>query len=209
MEKLDFKKIEREFYQPKKIALIDVPEMRFLTIDGEGAPSSEGFSEAIGKLFATAYTISMSYKSDDAIPGFQPFVVPPLEGLWTSRTESDENGMFKKSDFIWKLMLRMPGFVTAEVVDWARAKAEAKKKLNMTELKFESWTDGLCVQAMHIGSFDDEPATFSKINAFAEEKGYQESFCGDFHHREIYLNDFNKTAPEKLKTVIRQYVKKI
>ena len=204
-EKLDFKRSEKQFYQPKKLEIVDLPEMNFISIDGKRAPSSSEFQSAIEKLFPVAYAISMSYNGDYEIPGFQPFVVPPLEGLWTSQT-ADYAG--NKNELIWKIMLRMPDFVTTEVVEWAKNEAGRKKKLDFSMINFEQITDGLCVQTMHLGSYESEPATFEKMAEFAAGQGY-ETIHKDFHHREIYISDFRKTAAEKLKTVLRQYVKKL
>jgi hypothetical protein len=204
-EKLDFKKSERQFYQPKKIEILDCPERSFITVDGDGAPADAEFQAAIEKLYPVAYALSMSYKGSYEIPGFQPFVVPPLEGLWTSQT-ADYTG--NKGDLIWKLMLRLPDFMTSESVDWAKAEAQQKKKSDMSAVTFEEITDGLCVQALHLGSYDEEPATFKKMSEYAASQGYQ-TVHRAFHHREIYLSDFRKTAPEKLKTVLRQYVEKV
>ncbi|GAB2027362.1 GyrI-like domain-containing protein [Lactovum odontotermitis] len=203
MDKLDFKKTEKQFYQPKKIEQIDVPAMKFITIDGDGAPSGDEFQTAVAALFPVAYAISMSYKGDYKIPGFQPFVVAPLEGLWTSET-ADYTG--DKNSLIWKVMLRMPDFVTEDVTEWAKAEAERKKKADFSAVKLEQLTDGLCIQAMHLGSFDDEPATFEAMEAFAAAQALQPEHRA-YHHREIYLSDFRKTAPEKLKTVLRLFVK--
>lgn len=206
--KLDFKKLEKEYYYPKKVELINVPEMNYITISGQGAPSALAFQEAITRIYPVAYALSMSYKKNEIdIPDFVPFVVPPLEGLWTS-TAAPENEFLDKSQFVWKIMLRMPDFIKENHVKWAKDVTAEKKKSDFSSVNFESITDGLCVQALHLGSFDDEAETFAKMEKFANENGYIFEMR-DFHHREIYLSDFRKTAPEKLKTVIRQYIKEI
>ncbi len=205
--KLDFKKSEKEYYQPKKLSIINVPPMNFITIDGWGAPADASFQTAISQLYPVAYAISMSYKKEERlIKDFVPFVVPPLEGLWTSKLPP-ENEYLDKSALIWKIMLRLPDFVSADDVEWAKAEAAIKKKIDCSAVKFEQITDGLCVQALHVGSFDNEPATFDKMVKFAAEQGVQ-PVHRDFHHREIYISDFRKTAPEKLKTVLRLFVEK-
>lgn len=203
--KVDFKKSEKKFYFPKKIEVITVPEMSYLTVSGQGAPAGTAFQEAIAALYPVAYAISMSYKREDVhIPHFYRFVVPPLEGLWTSQTAPKANEPLRKEELIWKIMIRIPEFVTEEIVEWAKKETALKKKQDFSQVKYEKIKDGLCIQAMHKGSFDSEAETFTVMEKFAVEKGY-ELIHKEFHHREIYLSDFRKTAPEKLKTVLRQY----
>ncbi|MDO4471291.1 MAG: GyrI-like domain-containing protein [Bacillota bacterium] len=203
--KVDFKKSEKKFYFPKKIEVITVPEMSYLTVSGKGAPAGTAFQEAIAALYPVAYAISMSYKREDVhIPHFYRFVVPPLEGLWTSKTVPEANEPLRKEELIWKIMIRMPEFVTEEIVEWAKKETALKKKQDFSQVKYEKIKDGLCIQAMHKGSFDSEAETFTLMEKFAVEEGY-ELIHKEFHHREIYLSDFRKTAPEKLKTVLRQY----
>ncbi|WP_251422343.1 MULTISPECIES: GyrI-like domain-containing protein [Lactococcus] len=206
-EKVDFKKTEKKFYYPKKVEAIMVPEMTYLTVSGAGEPAGETFQKAIASLYPVAYTISMSYKKEDCkIPNFYRFVVPPLEGLWTSKTVPKKGEPLKKEDFVWKIMLRMPEFVTKEVVEWAKEEAERKKKQDFSHVKYEKIEDGFCVQALHKGSFDEEAHTFAQMEEFAAAEGLQ-LIHKAYHHREIYLSDFRKTAPEKLKTVLRQYAR--
>lgn len=208
LSKIDFKKLDKKYYYPKDIEIIDVPRTSFITISGAGAPADVKFQEAIQKLYPVAYAISMSYKRQDVeITGFQPFVVPPLEGLWTSK-EAPENGVLDKSSFIWKIMLRMPDFVTRDTVEWAKTVSADKKKMDFSEVIFEEITDGKCVQAIHTGSFDTETETFEKMINFAAHAGYR-PIHKNFHHREIYLGNFRKTVAEKLKTVLRLYLEKI
>ena len=203
--KVDFKKSEKKFYFPKKIEVITVPEMSYLTVSGQGAPAGTAFQEAIAALYPVAYAISMSYKREDVhIPHFYRFVVPPLEGLWTSQTAPKANEPLRKEELIWKIMIRIPEFVTEEIVEWAKKETALKKKQDFSQVKYEKIKDGLCIQAMHKGSFDSEAETFTVMEKFAVEEGY-ELIHKEFHHREIYLSDFSKTAPEKLKTVLRQY----
>ncbi|WP_081165020.1 GyrI-like domain-containing protein [Lactococcus garvieae] len=203
--KIDFKKTEKEYYYPKKIEIITVPEMTYLTVSGEGDPAGEAFQKAIGLLYPIAYTISMSYKKEDyKIPGFYNFVIPPLEGLWTSKEAPKEGQVLNKEELIWKIMLRMPDFVTEEVVDWAKHEATLKKREDFSSVTYEKIADGLCVQAIHIGPFAEEATTFTQMEEFAEAEGLA-LIHKTYHHREIYLSDFRKTVPEKLKTVLRQY----
>lgn len=203
--KVDFKKSEKKFYFPKKIEVVTVAEMSYLTVSGQGAPAGTAFQEAIAALYPVAYAISMSYKREDVhIPHFYRFVVPPLEGLWTSQTAPKANEPLRKEELIWKIMIRMPEFVTEEIVEWAKKETALKKKQDFSQVKYEKIKDGLCIQAMHKGSFDSEAETFTLMEKFAVEEGY-ELIHKEFHHREIYLSDFRKTAPEKIKTVLRQY----
>ena len=179
--------------------------MSYLTVSGQGAPAGTAFQEAIAALYPVAYAISMSYKREDVhIPHFYRFVVPPLEGLWTSQTAPKANEPLRKEELIWKIMIRIPEFVTEEIVEWAKKETALKKKQDFSQVKYEKIKDGLCIQAMHKGSFDSEAETFTVMEKFAVEEGY-ELIHKEFHHREIYLSDFRKTAPEKLKTVLRQY----
>ncbi|RZI49619.1 GyrI-like domain-containing protein [Lactococcus kimchii] len=206
-EKLDVKKLEKDYYFPKKITLVDIPKMNFIMVDGEGAPTGAAFQEALALLYPVAFTISMSYRNEDfTIDDFEPFVVPPLEGLWTSKNVP-ENGEIIKEDFIWRLMIRMPDFVTVDVVEKAKQLVFAKKKLDVSALQFGEITDGLCLQTLHIGSFDNEAATFSKLFEFAQLNKLK-PVHKTFHHREIYMSDFRRTKTENLKTVLRIFVEK-
>ena len=203
--KVDFKKTEKELYFPKKIEVINVPEMAYLTVSGQGAPAGAAFQEAISSLYPVAYAISMAYKREDMdIPHFYRFVMPPLEGLWTSKTAPIANEPLRKEELIWKIMIRMPNFVTEELVEWAKKEVSLKKKRDFSQIKYEKIKDGLCIQAMHKGSFEYEAETFALMETFAATEGY-ELIHKEYHHREIYLSDFRKTSSEKLKTVLRQY----
>ena len=176
-------------------------------IDGKGAPTSQAFQEAIQYLYATAYMISMSYRNPDfIIENFQPFVVPPLEGLWTSKNEP-RAGKLDKNDFIWRLMIRMPDFVDSEIVEKAKKLVESKKGFDLSKVKFEAIQDGLCLQTIHLGSFDDEGESFEKLFEYAKEHDLK-AVHKEFHHREIYISDFRKTATEKLKTTLRIFVER-
>lgn len=151
--------------------------------------------------------ISMSYRNPDfIIENFQPFVVPPLEGLWTSKNEP-RAGKLDKNDFIWRLMIRMPDFVDSEIVEKAKKLVESKKGFDLSKVKFEAIQDGLCLQTIHLGSFDDEGESFEKLFEYAKEHDLKAVYK-EFHHREIYISDFRKTATEKLKTTLRIFVER-
>ena len=199
----DYKKEYREFYLPKaKPELIDVPEMHYIAIRGAGDPNAEGgaYQAAIQVLYALAYTIKMSKKGSHRVDGYFDFVVPPLEGLW------EQTGTGKES-FHWTSMLRLPEFVTQEEFDWAVREATAKKKKDFSKVEFFTYDEGLCVQCMHLGSYDDEPETLARMNAFAAEQGYAVDFSETRFHHELYLSDPNRTAPEKRKTILRHPLK--
>lgn len=206
----DFKKEYKEFYRPaKKPAIIEIPPMNFLAVRGMGDPNDSAgeYSTALSTLYALAYTLKMSYRGPHQIKGFFNYVVPPLEGLWW------QNGIkgvdySKKKDFHWISLIRLPDFVTRSYFEWAQTEASRKKKKDFSNVEFFSYAEGLCVQCMHLGPYDAEPATVSQIENFAEEHGFTSDFSGGHYHHEIYLSDPRKTAPEKLKTVICHPVKK-
>ncbi|MBR5722812.1 MAG: GyrI-like domain-containing protein [Oscillospiraceae bacterium] len=198
----DFKKEYREFYLPKNVpSLVTVPAAQFLAVTGRGDPNEPdgAYQAALAKLYAIAYTLKMSYKTDYRIKGFYEYVVPPLEGFWNL------NGavLTDKSVLEWVSVIRLPDFITEADVQWARETVLKKKKLDCSDVELRQITEGLCVQIMHIGSYDDEPATIARMEQFMQENGYQTDLEGGRHHHEIYLSDPRKTAPDKLKTVIR------
>lgn len=200
----DFKKEYKEFYLPaSKPMLVDVPAMNYIAVMGKGDPNEEDgeYKQALRQLYGVAYTLKMSSKGSHKIKGFFEYVVPPLEGLWWS--ENGEVDYADKSGFRFISMIRLPDFVTKEDVDWAVAEATKEKKADFSHVEFLTYDEGLCVQCMHIGPYDDEPATIAKMKAFAEAEGYQFAIDMAHRHHEIYLGDPRKTAPEKLKTVIR------
>ena len=205
----DFKKTEKDLYQPKTTpSIIDVPEMVFIAIDGKGDPNtSDAYKEALEALYGLSYSIKMSKKSGSAPEGYFDYVVPPLEGLWWS----PDGGMvdfMDKGSFYWTSMIRQPGFVTSDVFEAAKtALAEKKPELDLSKARLEEITEGLCVQAMHIGSYNNEPATVAGMERFAIDNGYVIDINENRRHHEIYLSDPRKTAPEKLKTVIRHPIK--
>ena len=206
----DFKKEYKEFYlPPQKPVIVEVPSMQYLAVRGKGDPNEEdgAYKRAIGLLYGVAYTIKMSKKGDHRIEGFFDFVVPPLEGLWQQTGVSGVDYAHKER-FEWISLLRLPDFVTQSDFDWAIEEAERKKKDDFSPVERLSLTEGLCVQCMHLGSYDDEPATVAQMHAFAQAQGYVPDLSGTRRHHEIYLTDARKTEPKKLKTVIRHPIRK-
>lgn len=205
----DFKKEFKEYYMPKnKPQIVTVPKMNYIAVRGMGDPNEEGgaYQSAIGVLYAVAYTLKMSYKSDYQIEGFFEYVVPPLEGFWW---QEDVNGVdySNKSAFRWISVIRLPDFVTKEDFDWAVRTAEKKKKMDCSSAEFLTVEEGICVQIMHQGAFDDEPATVALMDQYLEEQGYENDTTDTRMHHEIYLSDARKTEPAKMKTVIRHPIK--
>ena len=207
----DFKKEYREFYQPKnRPEIVAVPPANYIAVRGSGDPNEEGgaYKQAIGILYAVAYTLKMSYKTDHHIDGFFEYVVPPLEGFWWQ--DGVEGVDYSdKSAFHWISVIRLPDFITRADFEWAVQNASKKKKLDCSAAEFLTIDEGLCVQIMHIGPYDDEPATVAVMDAFLAENGYQNDFTASRLHHEIYLSDARKVAPEKWKTVIRHPISKI
>ncbi|MXP74347.1 transcriptional regulator [Lachnospiraceae bacterium WCA-9-b2] len=207
----DYKKEYKEFYLPKrKPELITVPPMNFIAVGGKGNPNEEGgaYKESIGLLYGIAFTIKMSKKGDHRIDGYFDYVVPPLEGLWWQEgTEGIDYS--RKEDFEWISMIRLPEFVTRDEFEWAIAEAEAKKKTDFSKVEFFTYDEGLCVQCMHLGAYDDEPATIEAMDTFARAQGYQPDMGGQRFHHEIYLSDVRRCKPENSRTVIRHPVKVI
>ncbi len=202
----DFKKEQREYYQPpRKPGILSIPAMHYIAVRGKGNPNEEGgaYKTAVGQLYTIAYTLKMSRH----IEGGFPYVVPPLEGLWWQK-EREDIDYSHKEDFQWIAMIRLPDFVQKQDVDWAIGEAEKKKKMDFGAVEFFSYAEGLCVQCMHLGSYDQEPATIAKMNAYLAEHGYAADFASGRYHHEIYLSDPRKCAPERCRTVLRQPVKK-
>lgn len=207
----DFKKEYKEFYMPKKRPeIVDVPPMNYIAVRGQGDPNEEGgaYKNAIGVLYAIAYTIKMSKMGDHRITGYYDFVVPPLEGFWWQQGVEGIDYSDKNS-FHWISVIRLPDFVTREEFDWAVAEATKKKKLDCSMAEFLTITEGLCVQILHQGPFDEEPATVAVMDAWLAENGYCSDFSEERLHHEIYLSDARKVAPEKWKTVIRHPIRKV
>lgn len=206
----DFKKEFREFYMPKnKPEIVTIPKMKYIAVSGKGDPNEEdgAYKQAVSVLYAIAYTLKMSYKTDYKIEGFFEYVVPPLEGFWW---QNGINGVdySDKSGFNWISVIRLPDFITKKDFDWAVQTAEKKKKLDCSSAEFLTVDEGLCVQIMHYGSYDDEPATVEIMDRYLSENGYIGDITATRLHHEIYLSDPRKTAPEKLKTVIRHPIRK-
>ena len=206
----DFKKENREFYLPKaKPEIVTVPCANYIAVRGRGDPNEENgaYQRAIGVLYAVAYTLKMSKRAGHEIEGFFDYVVPPLEGFWQMPdTETVDYG--RKSDFRWISVLRLPDFVTKADFDWAVEAAAKKKKLDCSKAEFLAVDEGLCVQTLHLGSFDDELESVAKMDAFLRENGYENDLNDIRLHHEIYLSDPRRVAAEKRKTVIRHPIKK-
>ena len=207
----DYKKEYKEFYLPPKTpGIVTVPAMNFLAVRGQGDPNQEdgAYKQALGMLYAVAFTIKMSRKGQHQLEGYFDYVVPPLEGLWWQENTRGVD-YTRKQDFQWISMIRLPEFVTREAFDWAIREATEKKQQDFSRVEFFSWEEGLCVQCMHTGPYDAEPATVAAMNEYTRAQGYEADFGeGRFHH-EIYLSDARRCSPERLKTVIRQPVRRI
>ena len=206
----DFKKEYKEFYMPKnKPGIVSVPAMNYIAVRGQGDPNVEGgeYKQAIELLYGIAYTIKMSKKGDHQIEGYFDYVVPPLEGFWWQEGVEGVDYAHKEN-FHWISVIRLPDFVTREDFDWAVKEAERKKKADFSKVEFWTYDEGLCVQCMHIGPYDDEPATVELMHTFMQEQGYVLDITDQRLHHEIYLSDARKVAPEKLKTVIRHPIRK-
>ena len=206
----DYKKAYKEFYLPPRTpGIVMVPSMNFLAVHGQGDPNEENgaYKQALELLYAVAYTIKMSKMGKHKLEDYFDYVVPPLEGLWWQEGIHGVN-YARKKDFQWISLIRLPEFVTKEVFDWAIREATEKKQLDFSQVEFFSWAEGLCVQCMHIGPYDGEPATVAAMAEYAKAQGYGLDFgAGRFHH-EIYLSDVRRCNPERLKTVIRHPIKK-
>ena len=206
----DFKKEYKEFYMPKdKPSIVTVPPMNYLAVRGHGDPNEEGgeYKEAIGLLYSIAFTIKMSKKGSRQIEGFFDYVVPPLEGFWWQDGVSGVD-YARKENFNWISVIRLPDFVTKADFDWAIEEATRKKKTDFSKVEFMQVDEALCVQCMHIGSYDDEPATVELMHQFMSEQGYELDINDTRRHHEIYLSDARKVAPEKLRTVIRHPIRR-
>ncbi len=206
----DFKKEYKEFYMPKNSpGIVMVPSMNYIAVRGTGDPNQEDgeYKQAIGLLYGIAFTIKMSRKGDHRIEGYFDYVVPPLEGFWYME---GMNGIdyAHKENFLWISVIRLPDFVSEDDLRWAVNEATQKKKLDFSKVEFLTVEEGLCVQCMHIGPYDDEPATVAMMHEFMEKKGYELDISDKRLHHEIYLSDARKVAPDKLKTVIRHPIRK-
>ena len=207
----DFKKEYKEYYMPKnKPEIVTVPKANYIAVRGKGDPNEEGgaYKKAIGVLYAVAYTLKMSYKTDYRIEGFYEYVVPPLEGFWWQ--EGIEGIDYTdKSTFNWISVIRLPEFISKADFEWAVEIAEQKKKMDCSSAEFLTIEEGLCVQIMHIGPFDNESATVELMDMYLAENGYENDFSTERLHHEIYLSDARKVNPEKWRTVIRHPIKRV
>ena len=206
----DFKKEYKEFYRPKnKPEIVNVPTANYIAVRGKGNPNTPDgeYQQAISVLYAVAYTLKMSYKTDYKIEGFFEYVVPPLEGFWW-QDNVDGVDYGNKDSFNWISVIRLSDFVTKKDFEWAVETATQKKTLDCSNAEFLTIDEGLCVQIMHIGPFDNEPETVAIMDAFLEENGYENDINENRIHHEIYTSDARKVAPEKWKTVIRHPIKR-
>lgn len=206
----DYKKEYKEFYLPKnKPEIVKVPKMNFIAVRGCGNPNDEdgAYKKSIGLLYGIAFTIKMSRKGSHEIKGYFDYVVPPLEGFWWQEG-SDGFDYERKEEFQWISVIRLPDFVTEEDFTWAVEQAAKKKKQDFSKVEFLTLTEGLCVQCMHIGVFDDEPATVALMDSYLQEQGYENDFSEERLHHEIYLSDARRIPKERWKTVIRHPIKK-
>lgn len=206
----DYKKEYKEFYQPStKPTIVEIPPMNFVAVRGAGDPNEEGgaYQAAIEVLYAVSYTIKMSHKGKRQIEGYFPYVVPPLEGFWW---QEGVHGVdyTNKASFNWISVIRLPDFVSEEDLLWAKEEVVRKKKLDCSVAEFITIREGLCVQAMHLGPYDDEPRTVAEMDKYLEEQGYENDFSDTRMHHEIYLSDPRKVTPDKYRTVIRHPIRK-
>lgn len=207
----DYKKEYKEFYMPKnKPGIVDVPAMNYIAIRGKGDPNDENgeYKQSIGLLYAIAFTIKMSKMGSHKIEGYFDYVVPPLEGFWWQEGMQGIDYTHKEN-FCWISLIRLPDFVTKADFDWAIAEATTKKKTNFSKVEFFTYTEGLCVQCMHLGSYDDEPSTIEILHKYAAENGYAINITDSRRHHEIYLSDARRVPPERRKTVIRIPIRKV
>lgn len=216
----DYKKEYKDLYQPsKKPSLITVPPMNYVAVRGKGDPSEEGgaYQQALQVLYGLSFTIKMAPKAGVELEGYFPYVVPPLEGFWSqAEAISDSTGIFdpmRKDQFEWISCIRLPDFATPEMLEWAKEEAARKKRKKAQQAgeippdfacaEFLTTNEGLCVQCLYVGPYDDEPATIEALDRFAQEQGYHSDHTNGRQHHEIYLSDPRRVAPERLKTVIR------
>ncbi len=207
----DYKKEYKEFYMPKKKpSIVEIPKMNYIGVRGKGNPNDENgeYKNSIGLLYAIAFTIKMSYKGTHKIDGYFEYVVPPLEGFWWQENTQgfDYN---RKEDMHFISVIRLPDFVTEDDFKWAVDEATQKKKQDFSKVEFFTYDEGVCVQCMHIGSYDNEPETATLMHKHMEENGYELDITDSRLHHEIYLSDPRRCDESKLKTVLRHPIKKI
>ena len=207
----DYKKEYKVFYMPaNKPSIVTVPKMNYIAVRGKGNPNDESgeYKDSIGLLYAIAFTIKMSYKGSHKIDGYFEYVVPPLEGFWWQEG-SDTIDYANKNGFNFISLIRLPDFVTKADFDWAVQEATNKKKADFSKVEFLTYDEGVCVQCMHVGSYDDEPKTIALMHEYMAANGYVLDISESRYHHEIYLSDPRKCAGEKLKTVVRHPIKKV
>ena len=207
----DYKKEYKEFYMPKnKPSIIEIPKMNYIAVRGKGNPNDENseYKDSIGLLYAIAFTIKMSYKGTYKIDGYFEYVVPPLEGFWWQEGNKKAIDYKSKDKFEFISLIRLPDFVTKKDFDWAIGEATKKKKQDFSKVEFLTYNEGICVQCMHIGSYDDEPKTIGLMHEYMIENGYELDITDTRFHHEIYLSDPRRCETSKLKTVIRHPIRK-
>lgn len=207
----DLKKEFKEYYQPKnKPEIVNIPSINYLAVRGSGDPNDEtgDYKKALESLYAVAYTLRMSYKTDYKINGFYEYIVPPLEGFWW-QDGTDGVNYADKTSFNWISVIRLPDFISGKDIEWAVRTATKKKKIDCSQVKFLTVNEGLCVQIMHIGPYDNEPVTVKLMDDYLAQNGYENDLNSERMHHEIYLSDPRKCLPEKMKTVIRHPVKRL
>lgn len=207
----DLKKEFKEYYQPKnKPEIVNIPSINYLAVRGSGDPNDEtgDYKKALESLYAVTYTLRMSYKTDYKINGFYEYIVPPLEGFWW-QDGIDGVNYADKTSFNWISVIRLPDFISGKDIEWAVRTATKKKKTDCSQVKFLTVNEGLCVQIMHIGPYDNEPVTVKLMDDYLAQNGYENDLNSERMHHEIYLSDPRKCLPEKMKTVIRHPVKRL
>ena len=207
----DYKKEYKEFYMPKnKPSIVEIPKMNYIAVKGRGNPNNENseYKDSIGLLYAIAFTIKMSYKGTYKTNGYFEYVVPPLEGFWWQEGNKSSIDYKSKDKFNFISIIRLPDFVTKEDFEWAIKEATNKKKQDFSKVEFLSYDEGICVQCMHIGSYDDEPSTIDLMHEYMIENGYELDITDTRFHHEIYLSDPRRCDVNKLKTVIRHPIRK-
>ena len=207
----DLKKEFKEYYQPKnKPEIVNIPSINYLAVRGSGDPNDEtgDYKKALESLYAVAYTLRMSYKTNYKINGFYEYIVPPLEGFWW-QDGTDGVNYADKTSFNWISVIRLPDFISGKDIEWAVRTATKKKKTDCSQVKFLTVNEGLCVQIMHIGPYDNEPVTVKLMDDYLAQNGYENNLNSERMHHEIYLSDPRKCLPEKMKTVIRHPVKRL
>lgn len=210
MMSFDYKKEYKEFYMPKnKPSIVKIPKMNFIAVKGQGNPNEENgdYKNTLGLLYVIAYTIKMSYKGSYKIDGYFKYVVPPLEGLWWQENTKDVFYDIDKDHLYFISMIRLPDFVTRDDFLWAIDEATNKKKKDFSRIELLTYDEGICVQCMHIGSYDLERETIHLMHEYIKEKGYELDITESRYHHEIYLSDPRKCDVNKLKTVIRHPIK--